>query len=125
MMALIGAIILVLGFLFFLKIFDLVEKSVKVINMAKASVEIIRNHSMDDYQKEIAMQKYAVQLLSLFFQITACSIAAIVIPFGFVWLMDFANMLTVDEVVAVTLSLEFIVGTVVISVAYFYVVRRK
>ncbi len=124
-MTLVGAIVVVLGFIIIVKLFNLVEKSTKVIGIAKSAVSIVRDADIDDYQKEIAMQKYAKELFFLFFLITTISLLAIAIPFSFIWLMERAELLTVNEVIDTTLSLEFITVTVVLSIIFFWLVRKK
>ncbi len=124
-MTLVGGIVVVLGFIIIVKLFKLVEKSTKVIGIAKSAVSIVRDADIDDYQKEIAMQKYAKELFFLFFLITTISLLAIAIPFSFIWLMERAELLTVNEVIDTTLSLEFITVTVVLSIIFFWLVRKK
>ena len=120
-----GAVFLVIGFIIFMKLFSLVEKSSKVVNISKSAVKIIRNRSLNDYQKEIAMQQYAKELMSLFFLITIGSIFSVMIPFGFIWLMDAFGILSIDEVIQTTLSLEFIIITLIITVVYFWITRGE
>ena len=124
-MVLVGGIVVVLGFIIFVQLFGLVEKNTKVIHIAKSAITIVRDASLDDYQKEVAMQKHAKELLSLFFLITMGSIMALAIPFGLIWLMEFAKLLTVNEVIETTLSLEFIAATVIISIGCFWLMREK
>ena len=125
MMAVVGGIIIVLGFVVFTKVFGLVERSTKVINMAKSATTIVRDTNLDDYQKEIAMKKHTKELFSLFFLITTGSIAALAIPFGFIWLMEFVGLLRMHEVIDATLSLKFIAATVVLSSGFFWLTRKK
>jgi hypothetical protein len=124
-MALVGAIIVVLGFIVLVKLFGLVEKSTDVIEIARSAASIVRNAEIDDLQKEIAMQKYAKELFYLFFVITIISVLAIAIPFGLIWLLEFAGVLTVAEVIDETLSLKFIAITIVLSIALFWVGAGK
>lgn len=124
-MALVGAFVVVLGFILFVKLFGLVEKSTRVVRIAKSAATIVRDADLDDYQKEMAMQKYAKELFFLFFLITSISVLAIAIPFSFIWLMEFAKLLTMDEVLDTTLSLEFITATAVLSIILFGVSARK
>lgn len=124
-MALVGAIVVVWGFIILVKLFGLVEKSTKVIGIAQSAASIVRDADIDDHHKEIAMQKYAKELFFLFFSITTISILAIAIPFSFIWLMEIAELLTVNEVIDTTLSLEFIAVTVVLSIILFLVSAGK
>jgi len=124
-MVLVGGIVIIVGFFIFMKLFGLVEKSTKVINLAKSAVKIVRDAHLDDYQKEIAMQKHAKELLSLFFLITIGGIMALAIPFSLIWLMELAKLLTVTEVIETTLSFQFIAIAFIISIGYFWLMQKK
>ena len=123
-MALAGAMVILIGFIAFMQFFGLVEKSIKVVNIAKLSIAIVQDQSLDDNQKESMMQKHAKELFSLFFLITTGSIAALAIPFTFVWLMELADLLTVNEVIETTLSWEFIVITIMISMGWYWLMKK-
>ena len=84
----------------------------------------IKNKILEDSQKEMATQRYAKELISLFFVIVAASLTALAIPLGAVWMMELANLLTVVEVISGTLTLEFIGMTAVLSVILF-LLRKK
>lgn len=124
-MALVGGIFVVLGFIIFVKLFGLVEKSTKVIGITKSAVTIVCDTDINDYQKEIAMQKHAKELFFLFFFITAGSIAALAIPVGFIWLMEFVGLLRVHEAIDTILSLKFIAVAIVLSIGFFWLMREK
>ena len=125
MFELAGGIIIVLGFLIFIKIFGLVEKSTKVISIAKSSMTIVQNASLDDFEKEVAMQKHAKKLFSLFLLISIGSAIALAIPFSLIWLMEYNNLLTAPWVSWRTLSAEFIIGTIIFSICFFWLMRKK
>ena len=61
-MILIGGLIIILGFIIFIKFFGVIEKSTEVINIAKSATTIVRNKVMDDHQKEVEMKKYSKKL---------------------------------------------------------------
>ena len=65
-----GAIFLVIGFIIVLKVFKLVEKSTRVIDISRRAVADLRSSELDDDAKESAMQSHAKQLFGLFFLIT-------------------------------------------------------
>ncbi len=124
-MTIIGGLILVLGFLLFLKLFGLVERSKKVITIAKSSMETVRSKVLDDYQKEKAMQKNAKELFVLFFIIALGSLFAVVIPLGVVWVMQYFNIVEVQEVIDLTFSWEFILASIIISGIVFWLWAKK
>ena len=107
-MVLVGEIVVVLGFMLFMKLFGLVGRTKRVAVVAKSALEVIRDSNLDDLQKEKATQRYAKELFSLFFVIAAVSLTALAIPLGIVWTMELANLLTVAEVIEGTLTLQFI-----------------
>jgi sterol desaturase/sphingolipid hydroxylase (fatty acid hydroxylase superfamily) len=123
-MVLFGGIIVVAGFFICLKLFGVIERSRKVIEVSKSSLAVVRDSNLDDLQKEKALQKHAIELFTLFFLITAGSLAALALPFGLIWLMELAKLLDVSEVIELTLTLEFIAATIIISLGYYLVIRR-
>lgn len=125
MMVWIGGLLVVFGFLALGHLFRLVEKGNKVIAIAQSALETVRDSDSNDKQKETAMQKYAKQLFLLFFSIVTLSFIAIIIPFGLLWLMDFAGLLKVNQVTETTMSWEFITATVAISSIIFGVSKVK
>lgn len=125
MIEFVGAVFLVIGFIIFMKFFSLVEKSSEVVTISKSAVKIVQNKNLADHQKEIAMQKHAKELMSLFFLITVGSIFALIIPFSFIWFLELVGLLRVDDVIQTTLSLEFIIATLIITIVYFWLIRGK
>lgn len=124
-MSFVGAVILVIGFLILIKYLKVIEKSSKVLGIAKQSIIIIKDSESSDLQKEIAMQKYAKELLVLFLVISAGSILALAIPFGVVWLLELAGLLSIQSVITTTFSWEFIVGSLFISIIVIWLMSRK
>ena len=88
MISLIGAVFLVVVFVLAIKVFRLAEKSKEAINVAKHSLEELKNPELDDKAKEVAMQGYAKKLFMLFFLLTLGGGAAVAIPVGLILLMD-------------------------------------
>ena len=121
----VGEIVVVLGFMLFMKLFGLVGRTKRVAEVAKSALEVIRDSNLDDLQKEKATQRYAKELFSLFFVIAAVSLTALAIPLGIVWTMELANLLTVAEVIEGTLTLQFIGIAAVLSVIMFVLSKYR
>ncbi|QGY39213.1 hypothetical protein GM415_03435 [Pseudodesulfovibrio cashew] len=121
----VGVAILVLGFVVLLKAFGLVDKANRTIACSKESVDIIRNPGLGDDDKEKALQANSKQLFLLFFQLTLGCAAALLLPAAVVWGLDKAGLMSFDEVVAFTLSWEFLLGTTLLIVVLFYVMRKN
>ncbi len=124
-MVLIGELVVIFGFIIFIKLFGLVRRTSRVAEVAKSVLAVIRDPSLEDHQKEMATQQYAKELFYLFFVIVAASLTALAIPLGIVWIMELANLLTVAEVIAGTLTLEFIGIAVVLSVILFLLSKKR
>ena len=87
-MALAGAIFLVVGFVALIRIFGLVRKCGEVLDLARASLAVMRNPSLDDAHKERALQSHATRLFSLFVLLTAGVGLALALPAGMIWILD-------------------------------------
>jgi len=124
-MAYVGGAILVVGFVVLIKYLKVIEKSSRVLLIARQSVSIIRDTNNSDLQKEIAMQKYSKELLFLFLVIMAGSALAVIIPTALVWLMDLSGILSFQNVIEVVLSWRFIVSSIIISVFLLWILRIR
>ena len=120
-----GVAILVVGFVVLLKALGLVDKADKVMSKSKESVAVIRNTEMGDDDKEQALQANSKQLFILFFQLTLGCLAALLLPTAVVWGLDKAGVMSFDEVIAFTLSWQFLLGTTLLLVVLFYVMRKR
>jgi hypothetical protein len=125
MISFVGAAILVVGFLVLIKYLKVIDKSSKVLIIAKESFAIVRDQEKSDMQKEIAMQKFAKELFLLFFVIMAGSLLALAIPAAIVWLMDLSGLLSFYDVIDTTFSWEFIASSVIVSVLVIWLMSRK
>jgi hypothetical protein len=106
-----GAIFLVTGFIVILKIFRVVDKSTRVIEISRQSVADLRSVDLDDDAKESAMQNHAKQLFGLFLLITIGGIAAVFLPIAVIWGLDRLQLVSIDAILSVTLSWPFIIAT--------------
>ena len=102
-MVLVAYLVIVIGFMIFVKLFGLVVTTTTLVAVAKSALEVVRDPDLDDRQKETATRKYSKELFSLFFVIAAASVTALAIPLGIVWTMELASLLTVAAVVSVIL----------------------
>ncbi len=123
-MVLVGEIVVVLGFMIFMKLFGLVRRTSMIAQVAKSALEVVRDPGLDDFQKEKATRQYAKELFSLFIVIAVASTIPLAIPLGIVWAMELANLLTVAEVIAGTLELEFLAIVAVLSVIFYWLSKK-
>lgn len=120
-----GAVFLVIGFIFILKILRLVDHSTRVVNISKRAIEDLRSAELDDDAKESAMQSHAKHLFGLFFLITLGGVAAVCLPIGVIWGLDRLQLVSIDAVLGVALSWPFlIVTTALISIVLVFTRAR-
>jgi len=113
-MSLVGAAFLVVGFIALARVCALVERSKRVVVLAKQSLQSISNPDLDDDAREKALQRYAKELFFLFFAISLGSLTALGLPAGVVWLLDRAGLMSFKSVVTVALSWRFLLSTTLI-----------
>jgi len=116
-MALAGAIFLVVGFLALVRMFGLVRRSGEAFDLARASLAVLRNSSLDDAAKESALQSHATRLFSLFFLLTAGAGLALALPAGIIWILDVLQVVSLHAVLDVTLSWQFLLGSTLVGIA--------
>ena len=116
-MALAGAIFLVVGFVALVRIFGLVRKCGEVLDLARASLAVMRNPALDDAHKERALQSHATRLFSLFLLLTAGAGLALALPAGMIWILDALEVVSLRAVLDVTLSWQFLLGSTLVGVA--------
>jgi hypothetical protein len=116
-MALAGAIFLVVGFVVLVRMFGLIGRCSEVFELARASLAVLRNPSLDDEAKESALQSHATRLFSLFFLLTAGAGLALGLPAGIIWILDALQVVSLRAVLEVTLSWQFLLGSTLVGVA--------
>lgn len=125
----IAAVFVVVGFAVLVRVFGLVEKTRQVGRVSRQSLEAIRSRSLDDGAKEAALQRDARKLFGLFFVLAFGGAAAALIPIGMVWLGDAIGLISLDEVLDITLSPVFLLIVSFVLVAalllFFYAKRAS
>ena len=120
-----GAILLVFGFIFFITIFDLAGKSRRVFKVSQEAFAIVRNAEISDEEKEKATQNSSKELFSLFFLIIFICGVAIFVPVGLIWLLEKVGLFDLQNVIDRTLSWQFILASTIIIVIALWIKRRK
>lgn len=114
-MTLLGALILLFGFVFSIKYSGVIKNARKALSVSRLSMAVL--HSSDkrsDEEKEVILQGYAKQLFILFIYILSGSFISLLLPAVLVWVLDWFGFLEFDSVVMLTLSWQFILGSVVL-----------
>ena len=125
MITILGGAILVLGFVLFMVLLDLVGQSRKVLDTVQQAFVTLGDPGLDDRQKETRLRGQAGRLFKLFFIIVGICMIALGVPLAIVWLMDKLGWLNLKHVIDMTLSWQFIVGASIIMIAAAWISERK
>jgi hypothetical protein len=118
MIAFAGAVFLAVSFIVLIKIFGLVEKSTDVVHVTKLAFADLRNPDLDEEVKELALQRHAKQLFTLFFLLTLGSAASLALPMGLIWLLEQIRVLSLTAVMTTLLSWEFLLASAVVAALF-------
>jgi len=124
MMAWLGAIVLAVGFITIVHYLQLVAKTKTVSQIATQAMQTIGDKSLSDEVKEKQLQKHSLTLMGLFLILLAGGIAAIGVPSALVWGMEQAGWLKLSDVMATTISWQFLLLTTLIGIVVTVVWRK-
>lgn len=119
------AAFLVVGFLGLMKSFGLMNKSIRVINIAKSAVSDLKDRALDDDAKEVLIQAHAKKLFVLFALIVLGSAGAVFLPVALLVLGDAFGWLSLEAAFAALASWEFLVPATLISVYFMWLVAKS
>ncbi len=105
-----AALFLVLGFLALLAALRVPPRAAVAIARARSAVADLRSTTMDDLEKEQAVQGHAKALFGAFLMITGLSAVALLAPAAVVWLLSSQGLVDFDAAVEATLSWPILVG---------------
>lgn len=120
-----AAAFIVVAFAFLLVRLHVVAASRRVIQVSREAMAVVTDVALPDSEKERRMQAYTGRLLKEFLLILAGSVAAVAAPMAVVWGMQQAGWLSLDTVVDVTLSWQFLLAATLASVPLFLLFSRK
>lgn len=121
---LLAACFLVLGFIFLLYALKLVEHAKLVTQISRQSLEIMGDATLNDDEKEKAMQENAVKLFKLFVILTLGGAVSLLAPAAIIWGIGNFGWISFDAVIHLTLDWRFLIGTTVIGISI-YLVKQK
>jgi len=119
-----AALFLVLGFLALLAALRVPSRAGDVVSRSRQALADLRSATMDELEKEQAVQAHAKALFGSFFVITALSAVALAAPAGVVWLMAASGLVDFDAALDATLSWPVLGGATVAGLAVVWL-RRK
>ncbi len=121
----IGAIVLVVGFVVLLQLLGITKKSHNVVRIALHSMKIIGSSRLSDEQKESKLQKNSKRLFGLFFLLALGGAIALLIPLAILWLGDRLGLISLDGVLATTVSPAFLIISSISAIAFLYFKPNK
>jgi hypothetical protein len=122
---LLGAGLLVVGFVVLLSKLRVIERAREIHQTAISALDILADPAMDELAKEKSMQRMAAQLFKQFFLITAGGSMALFAPLAVIWVADLGGLVSFAGVVSVSLSWYFLVGVTIVGFAVFGVALRR
>lgn len=120
-----GAVLLVVGVLLLCRVLGIVSRSRAALAVVQDSLMVIGDRGLDDAQKGRALQRNALRLFGWFLVLLLIGAAVFAIPLGLVWLASRAGLVSWDGVLQVTLSIPFLIGTLVLTFAAVVVLSRR
>ncbi len=120
-MALLGAILLVVGFVAIFRALDLAETGLAVAKVAQNAQSVVRSKSLTDDEKEAALKAATRTLFRQFFALAFGGAAALLLPLAAVWMCSLVGIFNIDAVIATSMSPLFLTVTGVFAcVAMFW-----
>ena len=106
---------LVLLFVALLRVFGLVQHSGEVIALTRTSFDVIHNAALSDEEKEKKLQANSLQLIRWFLVLAIGGAVALLAPFAVIRFADYEGWVSLDKVVAVSLSPAFLTVSAVMA----------
>ncbi len=85
----------------------------------------MKNATMSDLEKEKAMQTFSLHLFKAFFLIMLGSALALLVPGVVLWGLDFLGWVSLDAILATSLSWPFLLVSLLLGCAAFYLMRHR
>jgi hypothetical protein len=114
----------VVAFAAAIEVMDLPDRAREVGRRSAECVTVLKDPSLDDDEKERALQKHSLRLFTLLAILVGGSVLALGLPLGGVALLDLAGAASLDRVLAVLQRVDVLVGATVLGGAAYLLVRR-
>lgn len=124
MEGLLGASLVVAGFVILAHYVRLVPRTAEVVATARESIEVLKDPQLDDDAKEQFMQRSAIVLFKLLAQLLLGSLVALLIPFAVIWLAEMAGLLSLNSSIEMLLRWDFLLAATVTVFAAYFGLRR-
>ena len=106
-------------------VFGIAKVGAGVLSTARGAVAAMRGESLDDEAREKAVRRASIQLISAFISILIRSALTFVASFLPIWLADFMDLATTEDVVRFLSRWDVImIATIVVIAGYVIWMRR-
>lgn len=122
-MTLVLAIVVVVGFATLLEVLGLPGYAREVVRRNKECLQILQDSSLDDHEKESALQRHARRLFALLGLLVGGSLLAITLPLAGIWVLEQGGIGSVSGVLSVLQRLDFLAGTIAVGLLGYLLVR--
>lgn len=119
-----GAVLVVVLFAMLVRLVRLVDNSQAALTISRRSLATMRDASLSDDDKEIAVRRHAYSLLVLLGILTAGGAFALLAPLGLIWLLEFVGLFSLDGVLRVLMRVEFMVGAAILGTGIYVAVVK-
>jgi hypothetical protein len=119
-----GAVLLVIGVMALMKVFGLFPRALQAVRTSRSALEVMTDPECGDDRKESLLQGYSVSLLRSFVDLLIRGVGSMVIPVGLLWMLEFAGLLSLEAVWALTRSWAFLLGGVIAAIVAFWLLEK-
>ena len=118
------AMFVVVGFAATIERLRLPTRAREVQQHSAECIDVLRNESMSDAEKETALQDHSRQLFRLLGILTGGSVLALGLPLGLVWLLGRVGMGSFGDTLAILQRIDFLAATTVVGLLAYALVQR-
>jgi len=120
MTAFVGAGLFVGGVLALLHVFGLYPRAVHALRTSKSAFDVMNDPGLGDDRKESLLQEYSLSLLRSFLDLLLRGAGSIAIPVGLLWALEFAGVVSLEAILAQTLSWPLLLGSILAATVVFW-----
>lgn len=118
------ALFVVVGFAAMLEYLGLPDRALTVGRRSGRSLQVLRDNSLKDREKEAALQRQARKLFRLFGMLMGGSLLALGLPLGVIWVLGQVGIGSFWGTIGVLERIDFLVGVTVTGLLGYLVSRQ-
>lgn len=116
-MNILGATLIVIVFAVLLHLLGLVQRTREVLTIGREASNTLRDTTISDSEKERRMQQSSLRMFRLLALLIIGTAVALTAPLALLWTMQFAGLLSVENVLQMFVRWDFIVGASILGIA--------